>query len=48
MRAATGLTGQFSAMRPKDSPVPLVDTTIAHAVAAVDRALSDTPSSTTG
>lgn len=29
-------------VQPEDSPVPLIDTTVAHAVAAVDRALADT------
>jgi aspartate racemase len=34
-------------VQPEDSPVPLVDTTVAHAVAAVDRALTDTVSPNT-
>src|SRR5262245_13399768 len=29
-------------VQPEDSPVPLIDTTLAHAAAAVDRALADT------
>ena len=28
-------------LRPEDSPVPLIDTTVAHAVAAVELALAD-------
>ena len=34
-------------LRHEDSPVPLIDTTVAHAVAAVDRALNDTVSDDT-